>query len=314
MRVEIDAKRRRQAGKAAEGDRIVEHEPPGVWLAQDSGVVHEGLGRRLTRAVLRQHDIDDQRDGQRDGGEANDIDPAERRRQSRREQRGEDRPGIAGPGDAERDALILRGIPARGQWQGDGERGAGDPKDHAEKKNSRVGMDAHIPEGEQAEDDRQLADQTCALGLEAVDQHAVDDAQKGARQDRQRDHQALLRGIEMKVIGDLHRQRPQDDPHHEAHVEVKKGRKERRPMPGSEEVPADHFLASRFADGVKTKPAEPRSIAAKGERNRSAATPNRIRQWTPGLKVPIFRLSRLANLHWSGRQLREDRSFRLTQR
>ena len=72
--------------------------------------------------------------------------PAEGDGERRREQRGQHRAGIAGAGDAERQALMLRRIPARGQRQGDGEGGAGDAQHHAERQRRFEALDAEGPE------------------------------------------------------------------------------------------------------------------------------------------------------------------------
>ena len=91
-----------------------------------------------------------------------------------------------------------------------------------------------------------LADQPGPLRTDAIDERAVDDAQQRAGEHRQRHHQALLAGIEVQIVGDLHAERAEHDPHHEAHVEIKKGREERRPVARLQECSVNHDAAPSY--------------------------------------------------------------------
>jgi hypothetical protein len=104
-------------------------------------------------------------------------------------------------------------------------------------------MDAKIPSRYQPEDDDHLTDEARCFRPDAVDQHAVHDPQQGAGQQRYRDHQPFLAGIEVQIIGDLDAKRAQNDPHHKAHVEIEEGGRERRRMPCLEERFVDHCSA-----------------------------------------------------------------------
>ena len=63
--------------------------------------------------------------------------------------------------------------------------------------------------------------------LDLVDQHAHDDAQQRTGQYRRRHHQAFLRRRQTQVGSDLHRERAQQHPDHEAQVEIEKCREQR---------------------------------------------------------------------------------------
>jgi hypothetical protein len=84
-------------------------------------------------------------------------------------------------------------------------------------------VDAEQPAGGQPAHDDDLADDTGLLRLDLIHQHAHDDAQQGAGQNRGGHHEALLGGAQAEAVGDLHAQRPQDYPDHEGQVEVEKG-------------------------------------------------------------------------------------------
>ena len=71
--------------------------------------------------------------------------PAERDGEGRREERREHGAGIAGAGDAERSALMLRRIPARGEWQGHGEGSACHAEHDADEQYLSEGMNAEEP-------------------------------------------------------------------------------------------------------------------------------------------------------------------------
>jgi hypothetical protein len=130
--VEVDGQGRGQADEAAEGHRVEQHQPPGVRNLQHVHILGQLLGRGLLGRVLGQQHVDDEGDGQGNGGQADHVLPAEGLGQDRREQGGQGGAGVAGPGDAQGQALMLLRIPARGQRQGDGERGAGHAQHQAQ--------------------------------------------------------------------------------------------------------------------------------------------------------------------------------------
>ena len=162
--VEVDRERGGEPDEAAERHGVEEHEPPRVAHAQHREVLVELLRRRRGRAVLRGEQIDDERDGERHHGEAEHVVPADQHGEAGREQRGEHGAGIAGAGDAERSALVLRRIPARGERQRDGERRAGDAEHEAERERALIALDADEPGDGEADDDDDLADDAGELG------------------------------------------------------------------------------------------------------------------------------------------------------
>ena len=98
-------------------------------------------------------------------------------------------------------------------------------------------VDVRRPEREQAGDDDRLHDDAGQARLEDIGEEAVDDAQRRAGEHRRRDHQALLAGVEMQVLGDEDRQRSEHHPDHEADIEIEKGGDERGQMARAEETP-----------------------------------------------------------------------------
>jgi hypothetical protein len=161
-------------------------------------------------------------------------------RQAGGEQRGQRGARVAGAGDAHRRALVLGGIPARGQRQRGGEGGAGNAEEEAEDQRLLVAVDAMLPGDEQRDDDDDLADGAGHLRLQVVDQHAHHQAQQRAGQHRCRDHEALLRMGQVEVGGDLHAERAEDHPDHEGEIEVEKGGEQRRRVAGLEKGAVEH--------------------------------------------------------------------------
>src|SRR5437899_3096386 len=58
------------------------------------------------------------------------------------------------------------------------------------------------------------------------------EAHEGARQDRHRDHESLLRGGELVGLADERRHRTVEDPDGEAEVEIEEGGEQGRRVPG----------------------------------------------------------------------------------
>ncbi len=134
--VEVDRKRRGETHEAAECHRVEQHEPPRIAHAQHGEIFRPLLRWRCGRAVFRREQIDDERDRHRNRREAEHIVPADGGRECGREERREHRAGVSGAGDPECDALILGRIPARGERQGNRERGARDTEDQPESERS----------------------------------------------------------------------------------------------------------------------------------------------------------------------------------
>jgi cobalamin biosynthesis protein CobT len=96
---------------------------------------------------------------------------------------------------------------------------------------------------------------------DAPDQDAEDDAQHGASEDGGCDHQALMGGVEMQLLGDRHAQRSEQHPDHEAEVEIEEGGEQRRQMAGFEESRAHD--GSRYGwDGVGPSVGDERALLA----------------------------------------------------
>ena len=243
--MKIDRQEGGEADEAAEADAIEEHQPPGVARAQQPPVVGEGLARRRFGAVLGREEKEDEHRDERQCGEAEHVAPAESHRQSRREQRGEHRPGIAGARESQRKALLLSGIPIGHHRQSDSERGAGDAEHQAQRKNLREAMQPEHPGAEQARNHDQLHHDAGPPGVPLTNQDSVADPQQRPREDGRRDHQAFLAGIEMQVVGDENRQWPKQHPDREAEIEIKETGDESREI-ASFEKRAFHGYGSQF--------------------------------------------------------------------
>ena len=124
----------------------------------------------------------------------------------------------------------------RGQRQGDGEGRAGHAEEQAQQQRLFVAVDAEFPGAEQGADDDHLADQPGGFRRQAISQHAHHKAQYGPGQNRRGHHQPALLGGQVQVGGDLHRQRAEQVPDHEAQVEIEEGREQCRGMAGFPEA------------------------------------------------------------------------------
>jgi hypothetical protein len=156
--VEVDGQRGGESDEAAERHGVEKHEPPRVPHAQHGEVLRQFLRRWRVGAVLRGEYVDEEREGERQHRESEHGVPADGLREAGREQRGEHRARVARPGDAERDALILRRIPARRERQRDGERRAGDTEDEAERERAAVAVDLDEPRDAESCDHDELTD------------------------------------------------------------------------------------------------------------------------------------------------------------
>ncbi|MCY1244460.1 hypothetical protein D9M72_575340 [compost metagenome] len=131
---------------------------------------------------------------------------------------------------------MLRRIPLRRQWQGDGEGGAGHAQQHAEQERLFEAVDAQLPGAEQGGDDDHLAEQSGAFRRPAVRQQPHQEAQHRSGKDRSGDHQGAFLGGQLQVGGYLHGQRAEHVPDHEAQVEIEEGGEQSRRVAGFPEA------------------------------------------------------------------------------
>jgi hypothetical protein len=135
---------------------------------------------------------------------------------------------------------MLRRIPAGGQRQRDRERGSSHAQHDTQHQDLGITVDPMQPGDDRPGKHNGLAQCPGPFGTNAIDEDSVDHTQERSGQDRNRDHQALLRCIEVKFSSDLHAQRAEQDPHHEANIEIEERRKQRRRVAGTEKSPIDH--------------------------------------------------------------------------
>jgi hypothetical protein len=69
-------------------------------------------------------------------------------------------------------ALHMRGIPAAGLREGDGEAGSGETEHAAEREGLIEAVDAAAPSDGEAGHDDELGEDAGGLGADAVDEHA----------------------------------------------------------------------------------------------------------------------------------------------
>ncbi|BAR47059.1 hypothetical protein Maq22A_c27765 [Methylobacterium aquaticum] len=171
------------------------------------------------RRLLGEDDHDGERDQHERAGEAVDRLPAIGLGERRREQHGEHGARVAGPGDAHRQALVLRREPARAEGQGDAEGRARDAEQHAHGEH--VGERVHQEEavGHRQDDQRHLGDRG-VLAPDILGEHAEGKAHDRAGQDRQRDHEPGLGRRELVVLGDERTHGAVEHPDRETEIEV----------------------------------------------------------------------------------------------
>ncbi len=85
-----------------------------------------------------------------------------------------------------------------------------------------------------------MADQSCSLRADTVDEYSIHHAEQSPRKQGYGDHQTLLPSVKVKIIRDLDAERAQNDPDHKTHIEIKKRRDQSRRMTGFEELFVDH--------------------------------------------------------------------------
>ena len=117
---------------------------------------------------------------------------------------------------------MLRWIPLRSQWQGDGEGGSCHAKEKAEQQGLFITVNAVEPGHEQRSDHHDLTEQPGGLGGGAVGQHAQHQAQHCTGKDGRGDHEGTLLGGEAEVGRNLHAKRAKHVPDHETQVEIEK--------------------------------------------------------------------------------------------
>ena len=153
-----------KAQEAAKGHAVEEHEPPAVLVVQRPTVVHQLLRCRPFRGVAGAEHEDHQGQDQRDQREAEHVGPAKGLGQRRGEEGGEHRAGVAGAGDAQGLALVLRGIPLGGQRQGDGEGRTGEAEEQAQHQGLLIAVHTVLPGHQQRQDHHHLAHDAGGLG------------------------------------------------------------------------------------------------------------------------------------------------------
>ena len=216
--------------------------------------MRELFGRGRVRRVLGHDQIDEEHDGQRDAGKAKHRVPPEHDGEAGGEQRREHGARIAHSGKPHRLALMLGRVPAAGEGQCDRKAGPGKAEHYPQRERAGEAGNPHQPSAEQPGDDDHLADRAGALGTDAVDKQAVDDAQQRPGERRHRDHQPLLRRAEAEVGGDRGREWAEDDPHHEGEVEIHKGCDQRRPVPAGPEIRFGRRSRPRFCRRHRPSP------------------------------------------------------------
>ncbi|MNE65251.1 hypothetical protein D3C80_1607180 [compost metagenome] len=119
-----------------------------------------------------------------------------------------------------------------------------------------------MPGAGQGDDDHDLADQAGGLGRQAIDQQAHGEAQYRTGQNGCGHHQAPLLCTQLQVGGNLHRQRAEQVPDHEAQVEIQERSEQRGHMPGFPE--AGTHRTPHSAMQRNEKDAATRSTAVEG--------------------------------------------------
>jgi hypothetical protein len=102
--------------------------------AQHRKIFQQALGRRRVGRVLGADHVDDERQGERRCRHPEDVHPAKRRGEARREERCKHSSRVTRACNPQRDALILGRVPARSERQRDRERSAGDTQHDTKRK------------------------------------------------------------------------------------------------------------------------------------------------------------------------------------
>jgi hypothetical protein len=115
---------------------------------------------------------------------------------------------------------VLRRVPAGGERQRHRERGSRETQDHAKQQRPGEALDTGEPGRHEAGDHQNLRTDTDPSGTEAVNQQTQRKPKERPRQDRRRDHQAFVCGVQGQLLGDSHAERAEQHPHHEAEVKI----------------------------------------------------------------------------------------------
>ncbi len=220
--VEQDRQEAGEADEAAEGDRVEAGHPARVGLLQHRR--HAAGRQRLGRArrLLRQHDEGGEGEDDRYQRHPEDRVPAVVLGQPRRGQRRDHGAGVAGAGDPHRKALQARRVPAAGERQRDRERGAGDAEQQADGEHLRQRAGGE-PAPQQRQHDDRHRDGADLLRADAVAEQPEHEPEAGGRQQWNSDDDPLLERRQREVLGDVRAERAEQDPAHEADVEVDEG-------------------------------------------------------------------------------------------
>jgi hypothetical protein len=90
-----------------------------------------------------------------------------------------------------------------------------------------------------------------------IGEHAGDDAQDRAGEHGRCDHQALLSRAQIQVFGDEDGERAQEDPDHEAHVEIEERSDECGQMPCAQETAVHRMRLSIPAHVARRRTSSP---------------------------------------------------------
>lgn len=112
----------------------------------------------------------------------------------------------------------------------------GEAEEQPQQQCLRIAVHAQQPGGREGGDDDDLGEDAGALRRPAIGQQAEQEAQYGAGEDRRGDHHRALLGAQLQVAGNLHPQRAEHVPDHEAQVEIEKRREQGRRMAGLPEA------------------------------------------------------------------------------
>ena len=150
-------------------------------------------------------------------------------------QRGQQRAGVAGTGNAHRQALIFRWVPAARQRQRDRETGAGNAEEEARARRSARCVVRELPARDQRQQRQRQTEHPGAPPADALAEHAEQRPEQRAAQQRNRRDESLLGRRQPEVFAQKRRERPEQHPRHEADVEVEQRGDERRRVPGAKE-------------------------------------------------------------------------------
>jgi len=188
-------------------------------LAEERGVIAPALYGSLARSVLGGKGEEQPHQANGNHGEAENRVPSECLRQARRKERREQRTRIPRPRDSHRQALILRRIPAASQWEGCGEARARDPQEHTHAEKCRK-CSGPLPRHQQWQERERQADHAGTAAADPLRHPAQQDTEERTAEQRHGREKTFLRGAEFQALAEERSQRAENDPDHEADVEV----------------------------------------------------------------------------------------------